>query len=121
DSPGGWPGNDDSGAMGAWAAGALLGFYPEAPGVAGLALHEPFFDGVEIGPRGGPWLTIRRAPSSSALRGPWLDGLALPSAWWAVGALQGKHFDLEWRDRGRPLAPPPALLPPAAAPLKGNT
>jgi predicted alpha-1,2-mannosidase len=119
DGPAGWPGNDDSGALGAWAAGALLGFYPEAPGVAGLALHEPFFDGVEIGPEAAPWLRIGRAPAASDQRGPWLDGRALPSAWWAVGALQGKHFDLEWRDRGRALEPPPALLPPAT--MKGNT
>ena len=121
DTPGGWPGNDDSGAMGAWAAGALLGLYPEAPGVAGLALHEPFFEGVEIGPAASPWLRIRRAPGQAPLRGPWLDGRALPSAWWPVGALQGKHFDLEWRDRGQPLVPPPAMLPPLAAPKKGTT
>jgi predicted alpha-1,2-mannosidase len=111
DGPAGWPGNDDSGAMAAWAADALLGFYPEAPGVAGLALHEPFFDGVEIGPAPRPWLRIRRAPADSGPRGPWLEGKALPSAWWSVGALQGGHFELEWRDRGAPLQPPPALLP----------
>ena len=111
DTPGGWPGNDDSGAMGSWAAGALLGLYPEAPGVAGVALHEPFFDAVEIGPAGAPWLRIRRAPGEGPRRGPWLDGKPLPAAWWGVGALQGRHFDLEWRDRGGPLGPPPSLLP----------
>jgi predicted alpha-1,2-mannosidase len=123
DGPGGWPGNDDSGAMASWAAGALLGFYPEAPGVAGLALHEPFFDGVEIGPQGAPWLRIRRAPAAAGARAPWLDGRALPSAWWSVGALQGGHFDLEWRDSAEPLRPPPALLPAYPAgprPLKGT-
>jgi predicted alpha-1,2-mannosidase len=41
--PNGFPGNDDAGALSSWYVFSALGFYPEIPGVAGLAVGSPTF------------------------------------------------------------------------------
>lgn len=43
DKPGGLPGNDDLGAMGAYYVFCCLGLYPEIPGVGGFSINSPFF------------------------------------------------------------------------------
>ena len=45
---GGIPGNDDTGAMSAWAIYTMLGFYPDCPGSTSYALTTPTFDRVTI-------------------------------------------------------------------------
>lgn len=45
---GGIPGNDDTGAMSAWAIYSMLGFYPDCPGSTSYALTTPIFDRVTI-------------------------------------------------------------------------
>ena len=45
---GGIPGNDDTGAMSAWAIYTMLGFYPDCPGLTSYALTTPTFDRVTI-------------------------------------------------------------------------
>ena len=45
---GGIPGNDDTGAMSAWAIYTMLGFYPDCPGSTSYALTTPTFDCVTI-------------------------------------------------------------------------
>lgn len=45
---GGIPGNDDTGAMSAWAIYSMLGFYPDCPGSTSYALTTPVFDRVTI-------------------------------------------------------------------------
>ena len=45
---GGIPGNDDTGAMSAWAIYMMLGFYPDCPGSTSYALTTPTFDRVTI-------------------------------------------------------------------------
>ena len=57
DAPEGIPGNDDLGAMSAWAVWAALGLYPEAPGRAELVLGSPLFPKVVVHRPGGD-LTI---------------------------------------------------------------
>lgn len=47
-STSGIPGNDDTGAMSAWAIYTMLGFYPDCPGSANYALTTPTFDRVTI-------------------------------------------------------------------------
>lgn len=47
-SPSGIPGNDDTGAMSAWAIYSMLGFYPDCPGSTSYALTTPVFDKVTI-------------------------------------------------------------------------
>ncbi|MFA6832067.1 MAG: GH92 family glycosyl hydrolase [Bacteroidaceae bacterium] len=46
--PDGIPGNDDAGAMSAWAVFSMMGFYPDLPGVARYTLTEPTFDEIII-------------------------------------------------------------------------
>lgn len=48
DRPGGLPGNDDLGAMGAYYVFCTLGIYPEIPGVGGFSINSPFFASVVI-------------------------------------------------------------------------
>ncbi len=71
-SPGGLPGNDDTGAMSAWLAFSMLGIYPVSPGNMDYAVFQPRFDSVTIQLNNqyypGKTLHIRR------------EGSALPSA-----------------------------------------
>ena len=46
--PSGIPGNDDTGAMSAWAIFTMLGFYPDCPGATSYALTTPIFDKVTL-------------------------------------------------------------------------
>jgi len=46
--PDGIPGNDDAGAMSAWAVFSMMGFYPDLPGVARYTLTTPTFDEIII-------------------------------------------------------------------------
>ncbi|HLJ47116.1 MAG TPA: GH92 family glycosyl hydrolase [Bryobacteraceae bacterium] len=48
DTHGGLPGNDDLGAMSAWAVFAQLGIYPEIPAVGGFTLNSPTFPDVTL-------------------------------------------------------------------------
>ena len=44
-TPGGIPGNDDTGTMSAWAVFTMMGFYPDCPGVFdAVTLHLPSHD-----------------------------------------------------------------------------
>lgn len=47
-APDGIPGNDDTGAMSAWAIFSMLGFYPDCPGSTSYALTTPTFPKVTI-------------------------------------------------------------------------
>lgn len=47
-SPGGIPGNDDTGTLSAWLAFSMLGIYPLSPGVMDYAVFEPCFDKITI-------------------------------------------------------------------------
>lgn len=44
----GIPGNDDTGAMSAWAVFSMMGLYPDCPGEPKYTLFPPVFDSVEI-------------------------------------------------------------------------
>ena len=104
----GWPGNDDSGTLGAWVACALTGIYPERPGVDGLALHEPFFLSVQVAAKGRPWLSLESRHLPRPWDRPCLDGQALPSAWLDLRTLApGRPHRLTWDSGAGPLAPPP--------------
>ena len=53
--PDGLPGNDDSGAISAWAVFSMMGFYPDCPGDAKYTLTTPTFDEVTIQLDGKYW------------------------------------------------------------------
>jgi predicted alpha-1,2-mannosidase len=46
--PGGLPGNDDMGAMGAWYVWASVGLYPMIPGYGGFSVNSPSFPDIKI-------------------------------------------------------------------------
>lgn len=47
-TPGGLPGNDDTGTLSAWLAFSMMGFYPDCPGKPSYALTMPSFSDIEI-------------------------------------------------------------------------
>jgi predicted alpha-1,2-mannosidase len=47
-TPGGLPGNDDTGTMSAWAVFNMMGFYPECPGRPDYTITTPVFDKITI-------------------------------------------------------------------------
>ncbi len=48
DAPDGIPGNDDAGAMSAWAVFSMMGFYPDCPGRPDYTLTTPAFEKISI-------------------------------------------------------------------------
>ena len=48
DTPGGLPGNDDTGTMSAWAVFSMLGFYPDSPGEPFYTFTTPVFDKIAL-------------------------------------------------------------------------
>lgn len=91
DTPAGEPGNDDLGAISSWAIWAMLGLYPETPGVPVLVTGSPTFPWARVSLAGGRTLTLvapRHHPSSiyvSSMKldgaphdAPWLDFATLP-------------------------------------------
>lgn len=75
----GIPGNDDTGAMSAWAIFTMLGFYPDCPGSMSYALTTPVFDKVTLHLDTkyykNPTLVIETTPvdSESSRRGIYFD------------------------------------------------
>lgn len=69
-SPGGIPGNDDTGTLSAWLVFSMLGVYPLSPGVMDYAVVEPSFDKItiELDPAyyPGKSLTIHKQSSRAA-------------------------------------------------------
>ncbi|NDV95776.1 glycoside hydrolase family 92 protein [Dysgonomonas sp. 521] len=47
-TPGGLPGNDDTGTISGWAVFSMMGFYPECPGKPDYTLTTPTFDKITI-------------------------------------------------------------------------
>jgi predicted alpha-1,2-mannosidase len=82
-TPGGFPGNDDGGAMSAWWVFGALGFAPAVPGTDTLALGSPLFARVTLKLHGGT-LDIR-APHAGGdrvyVRGVRLRGRPLQRTW----------------------------------------
>ncbi|MFL5846251.1 MAG: GH92 family glycosyl hydrolase [Solirubrobacteraceae bacterium] len=82
-TPGGFPGNDDLGAMSAWWVFGALGLHPTVPGTDVLTLGSPLFPRARVKLPGGT-LTIR-APQAAAgtpyVRRATLDGKPLNRTW----------------------------------------
>ncbi len=60
DSPGGLPGNDDTGTLSAWAVFSMMGLYPDCPAEPFYTLTTPIFDRVSITTPQGR-VTIRKS------------------------------------------------------------
>lgn len=81
DSPGGLPGNDDSGAMSAWLAFHQMGLYPVA-GTDRYVVHTPVFKRSEIRLQNGKRFIVKAkglSPSRLYVREARLDGKRLDS------------------------------------------
>ncbi len=63
DTPGGLPGNDDTGAMSAWAVFSMMGLYPDCPAEPFYTLTTPTFDKVSITTPQGHVTITKSAPS----------------------------------------------------------
>jgi putative alpha-1,2-mannosidase len=82
-TPSGLPGNDDMGATSSWYVWAMLGMYPEVPGVAGFALHSPQFPGATITLENGKTINIQApgAPGSNYVQSLTVNGKAVNAPW----------------------------------------
>ena len=58
-NPGGFPGNDDGGAISSWYVFGALGLFPEVPGVGGFVIGSPLFPSVTINLENGRQITIQ--------------------------------------------------------------
>jgi predicted alpha-1,2-mannosidase len=74
-SPGGLPGNDDGGALSSWYVFAVLGIYPEIPGMAGFMLDSPLFPSVKVHMGNGQVLQITGDGASEGT--PYVQSLSL--------------------------------------------
>jgi predicted alpha-1,2-mannosidase len=78
----GLPGDDDCGTLSTWLLFAMMGFYPDCPGLPRSQLFAPAFDRVLLRlPQGKTWeIEARRArPGAMALRSLRVNGQAHPS------------------------------------------
>jgi predicted alpha-1,2-mannosidase len=81
DDPADWSvGNDDLGTMSAWYVWSAMGFYPETPGTADLALGSPLFTSVDVTLGNGNHLTVN-APQA-ADNAPYVQSATLNGATW---------------------------------------
>ena len=64
----GLPGNDDSGTTSAWVAFAMMGIYPEIPGVSGLTIFSPSFGNITLNLANGKQFNIISNNQSSTNR-----------------------------------------------------
>ncbi|MEU8935160.1 lectin [Streptomyces sp. NPDC048409] len=73
-------GNDDLGTMSAWYVWSALGFYPETPGTADLALGSPLFTNVDVTLGNGNHIVVN-APAA-ADNAPYIQSATLNGAIW---------------------------------------
>jgi predicted alpha-1,2-mannosidase len=83
-APSGLPGNEDLGAMSSWLVWAMLGIYPEVPGVPGLVIGSPAFPAVDLQVAGRQHFRITArdvSPAAIYIQDATLNGSALPGPW----------------------------------------
>ena len=77
-APDGLPGNEDTGAMSAWAIYSMMGFYPDCPGDPSYTLTIPVFDKITIHLDRNfynlPTLTINKKGTGKRIAGLKVDG-----------------------------------------------
>jgi predicted alpha-1,2-mannosidase len=85
-APAGIAGNDDLGTMSAWYVWSALGFYPETPGTADLALGSSLFANTAIHLPSGKTLTVS-APNAAA-DAPYVQSMTSKGASWSHAYVQ---------------------------------
>ena len=98
-NPANWSvGNDDLGTMSAWYVFSAMGFYPETPGTADLALAAPLFTNVTVTLANGSKLVVN-APQA-ATNAPYIQSATFNGANWnnaylpASSVINGATLDL---------------------------
>jgi predicted alpha-1,2-mannosidase len=78
----GIPGNDDLGAMSSWLVWAMLGMYPEVPGVGGWTLTSSIFDTALLYSSNGTTIHVTGNPAAGPyIQGVTVGGTALDTPW----------------------------------------
>lgn len=85
-APAGIAGNDDLGTMSAWYVFSALGFYPETPGTADLALGSPVFPTALVHLPSGKTLSI--TGSGAATNRPYVQSMSVNGAAWTHAYLR---------------------------------
>ena len=81
-TPDGLPGNDDLGATSSWVVFGYLGFYPEIPGIGGVATNSPVFPQVTLLLGDHPLhIVAAGAPEKLYAKTITLDGTPIKN-WW---------------------------------------
>ena len=118
-SPGGYPGNDDLGAMSAWYVLGALGLYPAIPGTDVLALGGPLFPRADVRLPGG-LLRIRAAgamPGRPYVKSLRRNGRAFAKPWLRFGSLAcGARLDFRMAGTPRPWGRDARAAPPSFPP-----
>ena len=118
-TPDGLPGNDDLGATSAWVVFAMLGIYPEIPGVGGVTLNSPSFERatLKLGDKSFEILAPG-APNNIYVNNISLDGNAIHN-WWIGWDEMTKSSRLEFKLADKPNKDPGELPP--SYPAQMNT
>ncbi len=83
-TPGGLPGNDDLGATSSWLVWAMLGMYPQVPGVGGVVVGSPAFPKATITLESGKQIVITAdaaAPDAPYVQSLTIDGKPTTKSW----------------------------------------
>ena len=120
-TPGGYPGNDDLGAMSAWYVLGALGLYPAIPGTDVIALSGPLFPRADVR-LGGGTLRIRAAgamPGRPYVKSLRRNGRPFAKPWLRFGSLRcGARLDYRMAGTARPWGSgvTPPSFPPGSKP-----
>ncbi|MGF7231301.1 GH92 family glycosyl hydrolase [Arachidicoccus sp.] len=97
DKPGGLPGNDDLGAMGAYYVFSALGLFPEIPGVGGFSITSPYMQSAVIHLKNGDLKIVGGSENKPYIKSLKFNGKKYESTWidWSTIANGGTlQFDL---------------------------
>lgn len=90
-TPGGIPGDDDSGAMSAWYVFMALGIYPEIPGIGGVTMLSPLFPDATMHLPNGKTITMKASHASrdaKYIQSMQINDKASSKLWLTVDELQ---------------------------------
>lgn len=79
--PGGLPGNDDLGSMGAWYVFASIGLFPEIPGVGGFSINSPVFPEIVLHLANGDLVIKGGDEKKEYIQGLKINGKKSDSTW----------------------------------------
>jgi len=91
-TPGGLPGNDDEGAMSSWEVFAMMGIFPEIPGVGGFVIGSPLFSSVTMTTESGHVIQIigsNAADTNQYVQSLLLNGQPSSQLWLPIETILG--------------------------------